>query len=94
MADDLAGLCYGEMQLPPASSAVSAMFGNSPFTFTEHCEAGTVDDEVDRTVDPGWSQSFSKRAASAREGGVVGRVEMDVHQVENRSHEAFGLPKR
>ena len=71
------------MQLLPALKASLAVFGGRLLTFTEHGEAGAVDDQVDRTEVKSGPHLDFQGFSPAAESGVVRDIEIEAHELED-----------
>ena len=83
LGDDDPTVVDSEMQLLPALKAPLAMFGGRPLAFTDHREAGAVDDQVNRAELKLGLQLDLQGFAPAREGGVVRDIQIDAHEFED-----------
>ena len=70
------------------------MLDCGPFTFTEDSQTATVDDQVDRARVSAETQWNIKECAPPGERGVVWDIQVNVHELEDREQEPFGLAQR
>ncbi len=91
VGDDHAGPVDAEMELLPASLATTAVLRRGPFPFAHDREARAIDDEVDRPLGRDAVQGDVEVPTPARQRGVVGRFEIDVHEGEDRPQETLCL---
>ena len=94
LSDNRARVVDGEMKLHPTLSASMAVFGSSPLPLADDRQAGAVDDEIDRAAARVTMESDVQRTGATRKRRVIRRGEIEIHEAENRSKEAFGLTQR
>ena len=81
-----------EVELPPAPAFVRClMFVRMPLTITDHLQPSRVDDEMDWTVVVLGKHRDHYVAISPRERRMVGRLQVEPHQTDQRGHKALGL---
>ena len=71
------------MQLLPALQASHAVFGGRPLAFTEHREAGAVDDQINKAELKLGLQLDLQDLATPGEGGVVRDIQVEAHEIED-----------
>ena len=79
------------MELLPPALAATAVLRRDPFTFAHNREARAIDDEMERPLSRDAVQLDVEVPTPARQRGVVGRFEVDVHQGEDRPQETLRL---
>ena len=94
LGQDHAAWIDREMQLAPATAALGAVFGSSPFALAEGSQPAAVDQQMDWAPVGDGTQVERKALAAARQCGVIGRLEDQAHDPQNRAKEALGLPER
>jgi hypothetical protein len=77
-----------------ASPAASSVLRGGPFTFADDRQSRAIDHEIDGHLGGKTRQLDRKVLAPPRKRGVVGRFEVDVHQGQDRAHEALRLAQR
>ena len=82
---------HRQMQFPPCAAFALAVLAHLPFAFAENLQAGAIDHHVDP---PGVFRNVERDAHFGGPLGqrrVVGNVEFDLHQFDERFAESFGL---
>ena len=69
-----------EMELLPAALATTAVLGRGSFPFAHDGETRAIDDEMDRPLGRDAVQPDVQVPTPTRQRGVVGRLEISVHQ--------------
>ena len=91
LSDDDASSVNTEMELLPATLSTLPVFRRSPLALTDDRQAGAIDDEVKRPLHRGETEGEIEVLTPPRERRVIGCIEIDVHQGEDRTEEALGL---
>ena len=82
------------MEFLPATRATSTVLHGRPLALTHDRQTRAVDDEMDGLGGRGAVERDAEVLTTPRERGVVGRLEIDPHQGQDRPQEAFRLAQR
>ena len=82
---------HGHVQLAPLS-VCPAVFRRIPFALTEQLQPRAVEHKVDRAVMPNGPRLATGKVATApRQGGMVGRGQLEPEQAQHAAGECLGL---
>ncbi len=91
LGDDDTSAVNTEMELLPATLSALPVFRRSPLALADDGQAGAIDDEGKRPLHRGETEGETEALTPPRERRVIGCIEIDVHQGEDRTEEALGL---
>jgi hypothetical protein len=95
LGHDEAVAVHADVELPPTAPVFGlSVLARVPFAGAEDLQSGGVDDQVDRAGVVTAERRDLHSLVAARERSVIGGVEVQLHQAEQRCKKALGLPER
>ncbi len=92
---DKAVAVHAAVELPPTAPTLGLpVLAGVPFAGAEDPTPGGVDDQVDRVGVTAAERLELHRLVDARERSVIGGIEVQLHQAEQRCKESLGLSER